>query len=311
MDLQRFADMPQDGEEGGDEANDRDEVRQMSSFLRDFQGAVSEEESADSADNPLDETEAAPIEEQTHSANPDDSPRLFKLPDGREVTAEQILELEKGYMMQSDYTRKTQALADARRQLEEERAANEKAFKLQQDYEDDPMGTALRLQEQAEAKGIFEAKSPEALALEVKQRELAKRESEIQRKEEEARQEAVYREMESRILALEAKYGKDFDRDYLIRFMTEQQVYSPEVAWNAIRASIIEAKRETEVEALKQQLKNAKEVAISEYVKTKTTKQPSSLPVGAGATGSPPVQVNRPKTLDDAMKAAMARPYNP
>lgn len=337
MDLQLFADEPATESEGtqgsapdisqeplgSDSERDRSDVRQMSSFLREFQSRTAAEvgtgqqEPGKAPDNPTDGT----VKDDTPAPKDGDvsaqdqaggAPQTYKLPDGRELTAEQILELEKGHMMQSDYTKKTQALAEERRQLEEQKKANEKAFKMLQDYELDPVGTAIRLQEEAEAKGIFEPKDPQELALEARQRELAQKEQEIQRKEEEMYQQTVYRDLESRVLALETKHGSEFDRNKVIQFMVDEKIYSPEVAWNAIRAEMLEAKSQKQIDALNQKLAKAKEEAVNEFIRSKTIKQNAPLPVGAGGnTGSPPIQIDRPKTLDDARKAAMARPYSP
>ena len=54
----------------------------------------------------------------------------------------QVSELVKGYLMQADYTRKTQALAEQRKQFEVESAAASKLFKALQD---DPAGTVASL----------------------------------------------------------------------------------------------------------------------------------------------------------------------
>lgn len=306
---------------------DREDVRQMSSFLRDFQkksaaepgtgqqepgaGAQPDNPTGGEADRKAPDTTPEPGSVPAVQP-PGDALQAIKLPDGREYTIEQILEMEKGHMMQSDYTRKTQALAEDRRKLEEQRLVNERAFKLLQDYERDPVGTAIRLQEEAEAKGIFEPKDPEVLALEERQLALEKKELEIQRKEQEMQQQAVYKDLENRVVALETKHGNEFDRQKVIQFMIDEKIYSPEVAWNAIRAEQLEARTQKQVDELKNQLKKSKEEAVNEYIKAKTSKQNAPLPVGAGgSTGSPPIQVNRPRTLDDAKRAALARTYTP
>lgn len=301
---------------GNDAERDREDVRKMSSFLRDFQRQAepdtSQQEPGAEPDNP---TEGEPKPQETEpepSQKPEETPQVIKLPDGREFTPEQILEMEKGHMMQSDYTKKTQALAEERKQLDEQRTAIEKAIKFQQDYERDPIGTAIKLQEEAEKNGIFEPKDPETLALEDRQRELQMKEADLQRKEAEMQQQTVFKDLESRVLALESKHGKDFNRQEVIQFMIDQKIFSPEIAWDAIRAGQVEAKSQKEIDELKARLKKAEEEAVNKYIKSKTVKKDAPLPVGAGgSTGSPPVQVNRPRTLEDAKKAALARPYTP
>ena len=297
-----------------DYEHDRAEVRQMSSFLREFQERhnAQAQEPGTEPDTPVAEGEQAaateaPAKGKTTQPEPGtvpaleaETPQVYKLPDGRELTAEQIIELEKGHMMQADYSRKTQALAEQRRALEAEKEKAAKAFKLMQDYERDPVGTAQRLQEEAEERGFYEPKDPDTLALEDRQRELEAKELEIQQKEQQLEQQQVYKDLENRVLKLEEKHGAEFDRQKVIQFMIDEKIYSPEVAWNAIRADQLEA-----------QLKKAKEEAVNEYVKAKTTKKAAPLPVGAGgSTGSPPVQVTKPKTLEDAKRAAMARKFS-
>ena len=298
---------------------DRDDVRQMSSFLRDFQQRQAESQT----EEPEQEPDTPPVVEPkptkakaepapgTVPAQEAEAPQVYKLPDGRELTAEQIIEFEKGHMMQADYSRKTQALAEQRRALEAEKEKAAKAFKLMQDYERDPVGTAQRLQEEAEAKGFYEPLDPETLKLEDKKRELEAKELEIEQKEQEYQQQQVYRDLESRVIKLEEKNGPEFDRQKVIQFMIDEKISSPEVAWNAIRADQLEVNSQKQIDGLKAQIKKAKEEAVNEYIKAKTTKRGAPLPVGAGSnTGSPPVQVNKPKTFDDAKKAAMARNFS-
>ena len=323
MDLELFSDDPApdsvaeqgtevDSPEGEqptpDFEKDREEVRQMSSFLRDFQkkatGDPDEQEPGTDPDNPAQDVtpQAKPGKPETAT----ETPQTYKLPDGRELTVEQIIELEKGHMMQSDYTKKTQALAEERRILDEQKKQYADAIKLRQDYDRDPIGTALRLQEEAEAKGFFEPKDPAELAAEDRQRELEAKEYELQQKEYQIEQEAVYRDLENRVLALEKTYGEEFDRAKVIQFMIDEKIYSPETAWKAIRADLLEEKTQKHAD----ELKAAKESAVNEYIKAKTTKKNAPLPVGAGSsTGSPPIQMNRPKTFEDARRAALARPY--
>ena len=306
---------------------DREDVRQMSTFLRDFQKRKADnptQEPGKVADTPVVEEKApaketeppaketAPAPESTPGEVKAEPPQAYKLPDGREMTAEQIIELEKGYMMQKNYTQKTQALAEERRLLDEQKKAHEKALKLMQDYERDPIGTAQRLQEEAELKGVYEPKDPDTLALEDKQRELEAKEREIKQKEQELELQTRYSELNNRMAALEQKYGEEFDREKVIQMMRDEQIYSPELAFKAIRADQLEAKTQKQIDDLKAQLKKAKEEAVNEYVRDKTTKKPGPPPVGAGSySGSPPIQVSRPKTFEDARKAAMARVIPP
>ncbi len=305
--------------------SDREEVRQMSSFLRDFQakqqaGAQEPEGenpednlAAESSEKPAEETTQEPAQEQEEkpgAVEAGEAPQVFKVGD-KEYTAEQIAEMEKGFMMQKDYTVKTQSLAEERRQLEAQKADYDKALKLAQDIERDPIGTLQKLQEQYEEKGIYEPKDPEQLALEDRRRELEAKEREIQEKEQNLEQQQVYKDLETRINTLEKEYEGEFERDKVIQFMVDNKIYSPETAWKAIRHDLVEAKSQKEVDRLKAELKEAKKSAVNEYVKAKTTKKGAPLPVGAGTnTGSPPIAVKKPKTFDDARKAAMSRQWS-
>jgi hypothetical protein len=62
-----------------------------------------------------------------------------------------------------------------------------------------------------------------------------------------------------------------------------------------------------QIDELSKQLKDAKSSAVNEYVEKKQAKSKQPLPVGGTATGAPPVQINPPKTFQDARKAAIAR----
>ncbi len=308
-----------------EEQRDRDEVRQMSSFLRDFQAKQQAEpqepEGETPEDNPSAEDSEIPAEKSTEEqaqeqeAKPgaveeSDAPQVFKVGD-KEYTPEQIAEMEKGFMMQKDYTVKTQSLAEERRQLEAQKAEYDKALKLAQDIERDPIGTLQKLQEQYEQEGIYEPKDPAQLALEDQRRELEAKESAIKQKEQEIEHKQVFNDMENRVTKLAEQYGDEFDREKTIQFMIDNQIYSPETAWKAIRHDLVEEKSQKEVERLKAELKEAKKTAVNEYVKTKTTKKSAPLPVGAGTnTGSPPIAVKKPKTFEDARKAAMSRQWS-
>lgn len=308
---------PEGEETGEDFERDREEVRQMSSFLRDFQERhLQTQEPGEEPETPAAvETKPAKPEPGTIPAQPpgpESAPQVFTLPDGRNLTAEQVLELEKGAMMQADYTRKTQALAEERRLLEQQRQENERAFQILHNIERDPIGTLQKLQEEYEAKGFYEPLDPETLALEDKKRELDYKEQQILQKEQEMQQQAVYRDLDNRMAALGQQYGKEFDRQKVIQFMIDEKIYSPEVAYDAVRAKQLEITSQKQIDELKAQLKEAKKEAVNEYLKVRTTKKPASLPLGAGSTtGSPPVQVRHPRTLDDAKRSAMARPMPP
>jgi hypothetical protein len=63
------------------------------------------------------ETKTTPVEKDTEKKEETEVPQTFNI-DGEEMTIEQIRELKKGNMRQSDYTKKTQELADQRKEIE-------------------------------------------------------------------------------------------------------------------------------------------------------------------------------------------------
>ena len=297
------------GEETGENfEHDREDVRRMSPFLRDFQEKHQQAETVDENNNKETEEEPGTVPALEPETELESGPQVFILPDGRELTVEQVLELEKGAMMQADYTRKTQALAEERRILELHRQENERAFQLLRNIERDPIGALQKLQEEYEAKGVYEPKNPETLAVEDRVRELEFKERELEAKKQEIEQQVVFRDLDNRMANLEREYGREFDRRTVAQFMIDEKIYSPEIAYDAIRAREIETASKKQIEELKAQLENAKKEAVNEYIKTRITKKPASLPIGAGnTTGSPPVLVKSPRTLDDAKRAALAR----
>lgn len=249
---------------------------------------------------------------------------VIKLPDGREVTPEQIVEWEKGNMMQSDYTVKTQKLAEERRQLQAEldgfktyaEQANQ-ALALWQAIERDPIGTLVQLQAHYANQGVLEPKDPEVLAREDRLRQL---DNEIGTREQQSKQKAeqdAYNWLNNQFDTL-SKQHSDFDADKVAQFMLDNNIHDPEKAYkvmthddkmsgsqkqiNDLQAQMDALKAETETK-----LKAAKDEAVAEYIKVKMTNN-TPPPVGANSgTGSPPVQINRPKTMLDAKRAAIAR----
>lgn len=76
---------------------------------------ATESEEAPSSEDDADEGE--PSQDETES-----EPTRYRLPDGTEVTADEVEEWRKGHLRQSDYTRKAQELAEKRKATEEREA---------------------------------------------------------------------------------------------------------------------------------------------------------------------------------------------
>lgn len=81
---------------------------------------------------PAEGVEGADAERPTE-AEPRTAPVEITLPDGTKATAEQIAQWKAGAMMEADYRRKTQELADQRRQFDEQRQAREAQERAQQE----------------------------------------------------------------------------------------------------------------------------------------------------------------------------------
>jgi len=301
----------------------KEELWEASSFLR--QATRPEPEGSDNLAEPEREEEVVPEEPQeskkpaeeepkAESTKPENTeePPKFKLSDDEEVTAEQIREWKKGYMLQADYTKKTQALAEERRQFEAEKAkfdpqVTQNAVSLWKQMELDPIGTLDKLREYYESQGIYEPKDEATLKLEMEKRQLEEEKQRLEQEKHLRYQQEIYNRIESQLSNLAKKYGAEFNRDEVIDFMRQNNIFDAEKAWKAMHHDTLAESLQKQIDDLKRQIKEAEKNAVSKYVKTKTTKQATPLPVGAGNTGSPPVKINPPKTFEDAKKAALAR----
>lgn len=300
----------------GPDDNDEEEDAAKDDTTVEEKDEVPEAEVSDS-----EETKADEATESRHDDDPIDEPMKIKMPDGKEVTLDQVAEWEKGYMLQADYTRKTQALAEERRKLEQERAAfdpatTQNALQLWEDMTRDPIGTLDKLREYFEQQGIYEAKDPAILAQEDRIRQLEQEKMRLEMEQQRQMQEAAYQQLESQLANLEAKYGKDFDRVAVLKFMEEKfnenkVVYDPETAFKAMHHDIVVSNLQKQIDEMKAEMKKVKEEAVNEYLKTKTAKTKKENPPPVGAVGSsnsgPVVRINPPKTLEEAKKAALAR----
>lgn len=227
-------------------------------------------------------------------------PEKVKLPDGTEVPFE---ELTKGYMMQADYTKKTQALSVERQKLQAEQEAHktqkeqaDKALGLWTAIERDPIGTLNKLYAHYDEQGIQEPKDPAELAMEDKRRELEAREQALASKQQQTEQEETLRQIGSQMEALAAKY-KGFDAEKVIAYAIENNIPDPEKAFKAM-----------DYENRIAELEQAKKTGVIEYVKSKTVKAGEAPPIGTSVTGgAPPVQINAPSDWRSSKLAALAR----
>jgi len=304
----------------------RDEFKASSSFLKQFEASqetgteqkpvvdetVPEESTAD---NPAPPDDTTP-EEKKEEEPTEPTPQAVKLPDGRELTVEQIAELEKGAMMQADYTKKTQTLAEERRAFQQEqeqfkpyKEQADKALELYKAFERDPIGTIQQLTEYYDKQGIYEPKTPEQLAIEDRQKALDAKEQTINQKSQTLEQQEVSTKFNQYMDSIADKYkGEGFDKEKVAQYMMQNNIYNAETAFKAMNHDPKVESLQKQIDDLNKKLESAKADSVNEYVKTKTVKSGSPLPLGAsGSSGAPPVQVNKPATMRDAKLSALSR----
>ena len=134
----------------------------------------------------------------------------IRLSDGTEVTLD---ELERGYLRQSDYTRKTQDVARQREELEQ-------AQQLMAALEADPVSTIEALQRHLLPDAVDEDLSLDPLEMEVRQqREWIEQQQAAQ----------IQREVEAELNALASQYG-EFDANGVLSFAVEREIPDLEAA---------------------------------------------------------------------------------
>jgi hypothetical protein len=300
----------------------REDFAKNAPFLRASKASQSPEPDAKAVEG---ETPDTPAEEPAKEAEAKEvkppEPELYDLPDGSKVTLE---DLKKGHLMHKDYTTKTQSLAEERRQMaERERQLNEQYgayIQRKKDYDDaialrdaigeDPVGVLTKLQEHYAGLGIFDAKDPEVLKqeriarqIDFEKQQLTQDKQSLAAERQAQQVESIRAGMEARLTALEQEHGDNFDREEVVKFMIENNLYDVDKCFQAVAAPKYLAK----IKELEASVKTAKDTGVKEYVKQKTSKGQAAPPVGAGASGAAPVTITKPHTLQDAKKAALAR----
>lgn len=325
MDLQMFSDdLPVEEPESAEEPEgelSREDVLRHSTFLKratHLEPAAKSEE----ADNPAGEPavadppkEEVSKEEASLAEKKEEGPVKFKLSDTEEATLEEIQEWRKGHMMQADYTKKTQVLADERRQFDQERtkfdpSLVEQAVNLWRQMEVDPIGSLDKLREYYETQGIYEPKDEATLKLEMERRDLEAEKQKLEQEKQQRLQQEAYNSIDAQLTKAAETYGEDFDRAKMIQFMIDNKTVDVDYAAKALNHDAITGRLQKQIDELNKKIGTVKTEAVNEYVKTKTTKSASPPPVGASTTGAPPVQLNVPKTFEDSKKAALARLQN-
>lgn len=144
--------------------------------------------------------QAAP--ETTEPTNGEVKPTTYTLSDGTEVPLE---ELEKGYLRQADYTKKTQSLA-------EQRAEAAQALALMEALVDNPAATLEALRQNLLAEDNENLLDP----MEAKLQEYDQRFQTIEQQEFE-------RELDGVCSNLEAQYP-DFDREIVLQYAVDNEI---------------------------------------------------------------------------------------
>lgn len=230
------------------------------------------------ADNPA---EGAPVIPSTESQVP---PQLYSLKVNGEEKQLPIEEVIKLAQMGDDYTRKTQSLAQERKQTEAIQAKAQELQKYGWDL-DSIVAELSRQAVEAEAAknnvdpklwGEFQNTKDQLSSVQNELNSFKQNQTLLQQKETLATK-PFYKEWQSEVEANAKIWNTDYETAYTL--MTQQRL--PEIL----------AKNE-------QDLKSAKDTAIKEYLALKT--KPQGTVEGAGQ--SPVVETTPPKTFEEARK---------
>lgn len=285
----------------------RDDFK-IAPMLRNQQTIPAEEPDAITEEGAPDNLEA---EEPEEPGQQEQTPPKVKLPDGREVDLEDLI---KGHMLHADYTKKTQALAEERRKMEEQFAPfvqrgedHAKALALWDQMGRDPIGVLNKLQEHYAEAGIYDAKDPEQLALEDEKRAIEQEKLQLQKEKYDQQVITELDKLDKQFKALADKHGDEFNQAEVAQFMLDNKLTDPEKAFEAVAGPRLRDSLQKQIDELQAKMKNVGNSAVNDYVKGKTNRAATPPPVGAAGGGAPPVTIARPKTFQDARKAAIAR----
>jgi len=194
------------------------------------------------------------IDTSTPEAPVSDSPSYTVKIDGQEVPVT-LDELLKGYQRQQDYTKKTQALAAERNELQD-------LYQLAQALNTDPQGTIQVLQE---AYGLTKAQATE-MAEDMDPEEARWSQVEqFMRQQQEAQRQA---QIDSDIRQLKAQYG-EFDEMELVKHAVENRIPNLRAAFADLRFT---------------QLEQAKAEKIREEAQKTAAKRDAQVVVGGANT---------------------------
>jgi hypothetical protein len=200
----------------------------------------------------------------------EDSPATYTLPDGTQVP---LAELEKGYLRQSDYTRKTQEVAQQREEMAQ-------LVRLAESLEQDPEGTIAALTE------ALVGTQDNDEDLDPVAQKLREHDDFIQAQEDLA----FERELQHDLDQIEARFG-EFDREAVLQYAIDQRIPN-------LRAAYLDWSDEQTV---------SQDRAAANAAALAAKRQGATIQKGGSrALGSDSPQQVEVKTLKDALANALA-----
>lgn len=206
-----------------------------------------------------------------------------KLPVAGEEVEVELAEALAGYQRQADYTRKTQELAEQRKQVQF-------AAAIQQALENDPVATIQLLSEHYGLNG--QQSSEEELYLDPAERQIRELESRV-RSFEEAQ---AMQELERTIGSLQQKYGEDFDANEVVASALASGNDDLEAVYKMIAFDRLVAKQQAQAEFARQQTEREQAVV--------NAKREAAIIDGGSSSQGTSVGIPAVTSIKDAFAAA-------
>jgi hypothetical protein len=250
---------------------------------------VSEIEMTDVSEAPLEGGQSegevvAPAEEVNYFNVDDYANYRVKLPVGGEELEVPISEALAGYQRQADYTRKTQELAEQRKEIQF-------AAAIQQALENDPVATIQLLTEHYGVNGQ-QTSEDEELFMDPTERQFRELESRV-RTFEEAQ---ALQELERTIGSLQQKYGEDFDANEVVATALATGNDNLENVYKMIAFDRLVAKQQAQSQIAQQHA--AKEQAVT------NAKRDAAVVAGGSSSQGTSVGIPAVSSIKDAFAAA-------
>jgi len=241
------------------------------------------------------------------------------MPDGERLTFDQILEMKKGNMLQADYTRKTQELAEERKRFQQEQEEYRRlkelpiddAMGLWESLANDPIGTIEYLREHYESQGITEPRDPEVIRIEQERAKLEAENKKLKADNEAKQLEASKIAFQKYLDELSVKYkDQGFDKDAVLGYCMKNGIPDPEIAFKAMIHDTMLEKFDIRIKDLEAKLEQEKKGAVANYVKGKVVNSATHVPPVGGGNSGTGVSISTPKGWRAARKAALDRLNN-